>query len=760
MPNRTILSTAIAALWLASGTAAAQTYAPWLTQIGVSRPILSAANWGKSQILGVVDTGIVANHRAFATGQVSMARSACAGVTFGCATGILDDYGHGTAVASIAAGYRSPTVGGWYGGYAVPANSVVSVAPQANIVAQKVFQAGAQSTFTDVANGITRAADAGASVINVSISYWNGSEVVSAINYAAAKGAFIVWAGGNEGTVLLGGANTAGLSAAAIKQLVFAGSVNAGNQLSYFSNTPGKGMLLSTSGSATAISNRWAMAPGEEILAPYAPNGVDQWTAWTGTSMSAPIISGSLILLESAWPILKTKRTAATLLLSTTNDLGERGEDATFGTGIVNLAKAFQPYGTLYVTQANGRTVAVSSLTGSMITGGALGSLSTVKDKLSTYTALDGFLRNYSVDLSGLIRSRPTAARTNPLPTNTQTAPLAIKLSGGGELSYWQTPLAGDPSERLGLFGINPDTYQDRRVGYAALTDAGGTTMAFGYGFPAQFSYGKALYGNDDLARLSGEIGATGLGGLAQGGGMAAFGMPLSDATRIAFSWSGTPTVYPGTPASWGEAWANPDASSVSMGLTHRFNAVFTAGVTFGTLNENHALLGTAYDATTPLSLGASNRSRSYGFSAGFNLDSSNSVLFETGFANTAGASASGLFSGTTDLLSRSYGVTFMSRNLVKDQDRLMLSVKQPLRVVSGKAGVIVPSIDQEGIAHFNTEWASVVPEGREVHYGLSYDLPLSKTHSFGFQAGYRKDVYNIPGSKDASVSAVWGLKF
>jgi hypothetical protein len=245
---------------------------------------------------------------------------------------------------------------------------------------------------------------------------------------------------------------------------------------------------------------------------------------------------------------------------------------------------------------------------------------------------------------------------------------------------------------------------------------------------------------------------------------MAAFGMPLSQATRVAFSWSATPTVLNGTPASWNQPWTNPEASSSSIGITHRLNEAVTLGVTAGTLNESHSILGTSYDAGSSLSLGAANTSRSLGFSAALSLDASNSVLFEVGTATTKGASADSLFAGTTDIVSRSYGVTFMSRNLVRTNDRLMLSVKQPLRVVSGQAGVIVPAIDEQGIAHFNTEWASLVPNGREVHYAMSFDTPISRTqsfaHSLSLQAGYRKDLFNISGSKDVSVGAVWTSRF
>lgn len=732
MPTKTILPLAVA-LWMAAGQASAQTYAPWLTQIGVSETVASAANWGKKQILGVVDTGIVASHPVFAAGQVSIARSACAGVTFSCATGIYDDNSHGTAVAAIAAGSGTIPYASYYGGAAVARGSVVSVAPYANIVAQKVFAAGAQSTFTDVANGISRAADAGASVINVSITYWNGPEVVSAINYAASKGSFIVWAGGNDGTVLLNGANTYGLTPAAIKQLVFAGAVNSANQLTYFSNRPGSAALVNTSGGTAALRTRWVVAPGEGILAPWASYGPNEWASWSGTSMAAPIVSGSLILLESAWPILKTRRTAATLLLATTTDIGASGADATYGSGLVNLQKAFRPYGTLVVTKASGGTIAVSSLTGSMITGGALGSFSTVKSKLSNYTALDGYARDFSVNLSGLIQTRPTSATVNRLPAYAPSGPQPMQFD---------------------------DTARDPRVGYASHTDASGTSIAFGYGYPSQFAYARALYANETFARMSGDLGVSNLAALAQGGGMLAYGMQLSEPTRIAFSWSGTASVLHGTPAAWNDPWTHPDASTAGVGVSHRFSERFTAGVSFGTLNENHGLLGTLYDAASALSLGASNRSRSYGFSAAYQLDQRNSVLFEAGFSTTEPAAATGLFVGTTELRARAYGVTFARSSLLADEDRLMLTVRRPLRVVSGQAGVVVPHIDEQGEAHYHTEWTSLVPTGREVHYGLAYDRPLGKTQSVGFQYGYRRDALNVEGSKEISVGATWNLKF
>jgi hypothetical protein len=259
---------------------------------------------------------------------------------------------------------------------------------------------------------------------------------------------------------------------------------------------------------------------------------------------------------------------------------------------------------------------------------------------------------------------------------------------------------------------------------------------------------------------MSGDLGVSNLAALAQGGGMLAYGMQLSEPTRIAFSWSGTASALHGTPAAWNAPWTNPDASSAGIGVSHRFNERLTAGLSFGTLKENHGLLGTLYDADSALSLGASNRSRSYGLSAAYQLDVRSSLLFEAGFSSTAPASANGLFVGTTELRARAYGVTFARSRLFAPEDRLTLTVKRPLRVVSGEAGVVVPHIDERGEAHYNTEWTSLVPTGREVQYGLAYDRPLSKTQSVGFQYGYRHEALNIEGSRESSVIATWSVKF
>lgn len=752
-----LLTGLVLACW--AGHSKAATYAPWLTQIGITDSIMSASNWGKGQVLGVVDTGINPNHVAFAAGQVSTTLSSCAAVTFTCSNGFMDDNGHGTSVAGIAAGNKTFAYSSSYGGYTVTANSVISVAPNANIIAEKVLNASGSGYSTDVANGLRKAADAGAAVINLSLTWGNTSDVISAINYAASKGAIIVWAGGNDAKALLSGANSNGLTAAAISQLVLVGSVSPTNTLSSFSNTPGSGSLVSTTNAKTGYAARWIMAPGQSIIAPYVSAGTSGWGYWTGTSMAAPVISGSLLLLESAWPILKTNRTAANLLLSTTTDLGAVGVDTTFGNGLANLTKAFQPSGTLTVTKTNGSSVAVTSLTGGMITSGALGSLSAVQTKLAAYTAFDSYTRNFSVNLSGLIKTPSTTASLNPLPTNVNTGPTKIKLADGGELGYWQG-LDANPAEQLGRFDYNAEAAIDRRIGYALLTDSRGATLAMGYGYPAGYAYGRALYGNDEMARLADESGILQMNGLAQGGGLLSYGMPVSDTTRVALSWSGNPTPANPGAAPWTPEWARLSANQFNAGLTHRLDERYTVGLNLGLLNERHGLLGSTYETGSALDLGTQNRTLSVGFAFGIRLDPSRNLLLEAGIANTQAASAEGLLTGASAIHARAWGVTYLQKDLQRSGDQMMVSVKQPLRVNGGQVGVVMPGVDADGLPLYRTEWASLVPGGREIDYKLSYTTPLRGTQSLGLQAVARRDAFNIAGNNTTSVGATWAMKF
>lgn len=754
-----LLALAIGVLCL-SGGAQAATYAPWLLQIGVNDSVMAAANWGAGSLLGVVDSGIVPGNQSFAAGQVSIAKSGCAAVTFRCSSTYLDDNGHGTAVASIAAANRLYAAASSYGGYAVQAGSIVGVAPNANIVAEKVLNVAGSGYSSDVANGLRKAADAGARVINVSITYGTSADMVAAINYAVSKGAFIVWAGGNNNAILASGINTVGLSTGALQRIVFVGSVNSANAKSSFSNKPGGARLIATNGTSANYAARWLMAPGEAILAPSVTNGPDAWGYWSGTSMAAPIVAGALVLLETAWPVLHTKGSTENLLLATATDLGSKGIDYTYGAGLVNLTAAFQPVGQLTVTKTNGQVLAVSALTGSMISSGALGRLTSVQSKLADYTALDSYLRNFSVDLSGLIKTPSSAAKLNALPVNANTGVKAIKLADGRLLEYWQDEEDASAFLHQGEFGYNDAISTPRRNAYTLLTDARGNVTAFGFAAPTQYAFARALHGDEAFASLSAENGVSNFGAIAQGGGMATYGTMLGERTRLAVSWSGTADTRQAILGNNAPAWVVPDAYKATTGLSHRISNDLSVGLSVGVLEENHGVLGSTYNTDSALSLGQHSRSISYGGSLGYRIDGNRSFLAEGSVVDTRTQNPGGLFSEAGRMRAYAWSLSYLQENLWTRRDRLSLGVSQPLRVARGEAGMVMTHIDADGIAHYDTEKVSLVPDGHELDYRMAYTVPLDRVSSLSLQAAYRKDAYNIKELTDASVGAIWTRRF
>lgn len=749
----TSIAFALAVLFSASHTHAADIYAPWLTQIGLNGTILSNAKWGYGVKLGIVDSGVANSNYFFSKGQLSNKLSSCAAVSFTCTNNFYDDNGHGTAVAAVAAGNKLLTSFSSVQGYTTLANSVMSVAPSSNIISLKVLNQDGEGEWLDVANGIRKAADAGAAVINVSITYGNSAEEVAAINYATSKGAFIVNSGGNDNTTLLGGADTVGLTPEAIKRYLLAGSLNYANVKSSFSNTPGEGSLVAN-GIKTPYKFRWVMAPGDGVLAPDVVKGSPiDWTYWDGTSFSAPIVSASLGLLINTWPILKKEGTAADLMLATTKNLGLTGVDAVYGMGLLDLSKAFQPYGDVTMKGAKGKTYIASELSGTLLTSGALGKLSKIKSKLKKYDGFDEFNRNFKYNLSGMVTSARARPVVNPLPTFKKKKAKALKFSDGSLLSSWQADTENDVSH-LGEFGYNADNDFSQQASYFALETEHGDSISFGYDYPAEIAFQQMLYGQEETADLVSHF-SNDMTGIAEGGKLFAFGFQLSPKTRFGLTWnSSLNDIQPNALNQINQA------SNLKFGLSHQLNEKLSAGLSFGALDEKNGLLGSHYQNNSLLSFNSKNESYSLDLSAIYKLNRNSRLLFEAGYAMTKGDSASGLFASTSDIYSNYLGATLLSKNVFEKEDQLAFSIKQPLRVVSGSAAMIISGVNEEGVATYQTESLGLKPDGREIDYILSYETPIANNQALGLQAAFRKDLQNISGEHDIAVGLTYQYNF
>ena len=136
---------------------------------------------GKGVVIAVIDTGVDGSHPDFAAGGGS--RVEAAHDLFGGGSG-NDTDGHGTGVAGVAA------AGG----------ALRGVAPDARIVSYRVSDHGESVSSDLIVEAIRRAVLDGADVINISLGVnRSNSAIDAAVSEAAAAGAVVVAAAGNDG---------------------------------------------------------------------------------------------------------------------------------------------------------------------------------------------------------------------------------------------------------------------------------------------------------------------------------------------------------------------------------------------------------------------------------------------------------------------------------------------------------------------------------------------------------------------------------
>lgn len=718
---------------------------PWLTQISLPATTTTNARGGLGVVIGIVDTGIIASNSEVA-GRVSTL-SSCAAVSFRCSNGVMDDQGHGTAVAAIAAGAYTGTTALMSG-----------VASGVTIVSEKAMNASGSGYDVDIANGITKAADAGATVINLSLTYMPTAKILSAMNYAAGKGAVLVYAGGNENTTLLGGANTTGLTQATLSRLLFAGSVNSANVKSSFSNTPGKGTATAAASGTTAAktvsySTLWLMAPGENIVAPGIAYGPTALAYWSGTSMAAPVVTGAVALLQKTWPALTRNGTAAAVLLATATDLGTAGADSTYGVGLLNLSRAFSPVGSLSAVSPTGKTIALGSSSTATISSATLGTLKSIGTALTGYTVFDGYSRNFSANLSTLITKPAGTAVSlssltyNPVWTN------SLKLAGGGEIMIYRDTLSTLAEDRFdrGAYQLGA-TAPRPGINYLAYTTKDGVSVAGGYGLSSTGFFDNALWGSQSYT----DAGVGGLSSLAQGGYSATLAAPLSENLRLAAGWSQTPE--PEQALSMRGANAR-SARSASLGLVVTDTGPLTLGVKVSALDESSGLLGASYGPNSALNFGQGGTSYEADITAVYDLGAGRKLSLSLADARTPARDVTqGLISHVSALNSQGYGVALTLPSVAAKGDRLTLSVSQPLQLRSGYVALAQTDVDGEGYNHTTSVDTSLTGGTPETDLAVTYGRVLGKQSYFQADLTWRT---NTPrAASDLAVRGVLQKKF
>lgn len=152
----------------------------------------------------------------------------------------------------------------------------------------------------------------------------------------------------------------------------------------------------------------YIVAPGTDITTTDAGG---EWSTETksGTSFSAPHVTGALAILKQAWPQLSSKQ-LVDLILTTATDMGDAGVDDVYGHGMLNLDNATNPQGVSEVSTVSGTSdVYATSMTTSSVVGDSLSSVSA----LDSTMVVDSYNRDYYVDLNQTVSTMDNALSLN-----------------------------------------------------------------------------------------------------------------------------------------------------------------------------------------------------------------------------------------------------------------------------------------------------------------------------------------------------------
>ncbi|MFF4798339.1 S8 family serine peptidase [Streptomyces sp. NPDC001351] len=236
---------------------------------------------GKGVKIAVLDTGVDATHPDLAT-QVIESKN------FSTAADATDHFGHGTHVASIAAGTGAKS-GGKYKG----------VAPGAKILNGKVLDDTGSGDDSGILAGMEWAADQGADIVNLSLGGQDAPGIdpleAEVNKLSEQKGILFAIAAGNSGPESVGSPGSA-------EDAITVGAVDDHDKLADFSSTgPTVDGAIKPDVTAPGVDITAAAAKGSVIDQEVGENPPGYLTI-SGTSMATPHVAGAAAILKQEHP--------------------------------------------------------------------------------------------------------------------------------------------------------------------------------------------------------------------------------------------------------------------------------------------------------------------------------------------------------------------------------------------------------------------------------------------------------------------------
>ncbi len=329
---------------LTTSTATLPTYSEHLKLINADQSYANELK-GSGVTIGILDSGVNSNHPTL-KGRVTYSLFALDPATNNANVDYVKP--HGTIVAELAAG---TTVGNYGGG----------VAPMANIAAVRMIQDAdpvddgtGQGNEITVADGVgmgnflkevhSLIANQGAKISNNSWGglYWTNPDVTPGIvngfaDFIQNRGGIVVFANGNSGDFPAVKPNPSDM-ASLPSMSADAAKLEKGWLTVAALDPAAPTTLTSWSQQCGRAMNYCLAAPG---VVTYIDAAAQYYERGGGTSYAAPLVSGALAVVWSAFPYFNNDLVRQTVL-GTAKDLGAPGVDPVFGYGLLDVGKAIK----------------------------------------------------------------------------------------------------------------------------------------------------------------------------------------------------------------------------------------------------------------------------------------------------------------------------------------------------------------------------------------------------------------------------------
>ena len=674
--------------------------------------------------------------------------------------------GHGAAVASLIVGAHD-------------GQGVMGIAPKASVIAYNPFDASGTASWDDITKGVLMLANNHASIINMSLGVpgatlsqgWD--DVFSnTAGAAATKKALFVVAAGNEGIVQK---RDVTWNYATNPNLIVVGSIDLAGNISNFSNTPGYACLLDAGvcKPGAKLMDHFIVAPGELILVSDDHGGV---TRVTGTSVSAPLVSGAVALLHDRWPWLASyPKETADIILKSAKDLGAPGVDSVYGVGLLDVTASQSPlnFSALTWYQSDDKAK-LKALDLNKVISTAQSEKQAKFDAKGIYfyafETIGGTQRDFAIPLSQkLIGQNVTTASgaqeqfqayllsrmdswVTAQTTTTTTKTFAGFSPGLPIANAWGADMSLSIAPRTATYGFRQDgaAYQSRLHVAGERTDV---DLGFGDG---AVSLG-ALPGFSQAADYDSDHGgANPLLGLASGGGYANVNFALSD--RLQLSAGATQrdqrrdtNLLPAL-ATEGNGAERYTAAAQHVALNYRLADGVNLVGAYTRLKEGSSLLGIQSMDAQDFAGGTVTDGFSVGFGADLGHDTTLALSGTVG--RTRAGSGHTIAVDTGGLTSTAFEVALTKANLFSKGDVARLSLSQPMFVQQGRLNITtVQVIDRDtgaiGAVTQSFDVSQSRPFAAEVLYGRKVgdaDLSLFGRADVNPSAAGRTDSYMVGG--------------